>query len=128
MYLVVPFVSIALRTSFSPSGKNTLRPQQLNINVATWVRLLKRDVPQQTTPSTTQTTASRDVSEHVPTTAAPTVPVPAERSEFSAGPALPPKQTKHDQQKPTATPQPPPRIEEIQVSVMWGGRVLLVRD
>ncbi|XP_067941075.1 serine/threonine-protein kinase N2-like [Watersipora subatra] len=92
-------------------GKNTLRPQQLNINVATWVRLMKRDVPQQqNTPSAPPTVTPP--SDPVPTAiVAPSPPEPSERCDVS-GPALPPKHAK--EHKPVAVPQPPPRIEEIQ--------------
>ena len=94
------------------TGKNTLRPQQLNINVATWVRLMKRDVPQQqNTPSAPPTVTPP--SDPVPTAiVAPSPPEPSERRDVS-GPALPPKHAK--EHKPVAVPQPPPRIEEIQV-------------
>lgn len=79
-----------------------MRPQQLNINVATWVRLLKRDLPQQS-PEPTRETASPSAAEPVP--------------------ALPPKT--RDQEEERVAPQPPPRIEEIEVSlpperIKWG--------
>ena len=34
-------------SDFSFSGKDILRPKQVNINVATWGRLMKRSLPQQ---------------------------------------------------------------------------------
>lgn len=114
-------------------GKNTLRPQQLNINVATWVRLLKRDVPAATRSPAVPT---REEPSPQASTATPTVPtIPDEqhhdhhqhrhdhnespakqqagRADFVA-PVLPPKQSKHEQ-KVAVTPQPAPRIEEIEV-------------
>lgn len=39
-------------------GKNTLRPQQLNINIATWVRLLKRDAERSDADGSTSPLAS----------------------------------------------------------------------
>ena len=108
----------------SDAGKNTLRPQQLNINVATWIRLLKRDVPPQT--SSSSTTASVQPSDNVPTTtAATTVPVATDSSELTA-PVLPPKQTKPETKVPMVAPQPPPRIEEIEVRITVSGRQILV--
>ena len=107
-----------------------MRPQQLNINVATWVRLLKRDVPQ-------QPTAEDEESSSPP-------PQPATGTGQQSGgrrdspsdiqqlgidsrvdetvPALPPKQSKYSTESSTGsgviggsgertTPALPPRID-----------------
>ena len=113
------------------SGKNTLRPQQLNINVATWVRLLKRDVPQQPTaedeessspppqPATgtgQQSGVRRDSPSDIQQLA-------IESRVDETVPALPPKQSKYSTESSTVssgviggsgertTPALPPRID-----------------
>jgi len=53
-----------------------LRPQQLNINVATWVRLLKR-VPEQTAPSDSSSEATVEYSKPAPAVTPTPAPTPA---------------------------------------------------